>query len=342
MLISMLQGLSMSLADSVPGVSGGTIAFILGFYEKFLGALHDLIGKDRNLRRSAFLYLLKFSAGWAVGMISCVMILSKAFENNIYFLSSLFLGFTVSAIPLIIYEERETLRGKYRWIIYTVLGVLAVVALALQRTSDIGAGTVDFTNLSLLQYAYLTVTGVAAVSAMLLPGISGSTLLLIFGVYVQAVNALKEVVQFHMIYLPGVLALGTGILCGIFFAAGLIRKGLRTFRPQMVYLIIVLMIGSLYAIVMGPATLDMPKAPLSAASFDMAAFLLGIAIPAGLEFARYKIKRIKDRSEIENAPSPSESEESQSEKCDISGGQDDAKPDNSCETENNDANQGEE
>ena len=45
MLISMLQGLSMSLADSVPGVSGGTIAFILGFYEKFLGALHDLIGK---------------------------------------------------------------------------------------------------------------------------------------------------------------------------------------------------------------------------------------------------------------------------------------------------------
>jgi len=124
MLISMLQGLSMSLADSVPGVSGGTIAFILGFYEKFLGALHDLIGKDRNLRRSAFLYLLKFSAG--------------------------------------------------------------------------------------------------------------------------------------------------------------------------------------------------------------------------LGFARYKIKRIKDRSEIENAPSPSESEESQSEKCDISGGQDDAKPDNSCETENNDANQGEE
>lgn len=80
------------------------------------------------------------------------------------------------------------MRGKYRWIIYTVLGVLAVVALALQRTSDIGAGTVDFTNLSLLQYALFDVTGVAAVSAMLLPGISGSTLLLIFGVYVQAVK----------------------------------------------------------------------------------------------------------------------------------------------------------
>ncbi len=112
MLISMLQGLSMSLADSVPGVSGGTVAFILGFYEKFLGALHDLIGKDRNLRRSAFLYLLKFSAGWAVGMISCVMILSKAFENNIYFLSSLFLGFTVSAIPLIIYEEKRNVERQ--------------------------------------------------------------------------------------------------------------------------------------------------------------------------------------------------------------------------------------
>lgn len=60
MLISMLQGLSMSLADSVPGVSGGTVAFILGFYEKFLGALHDLIGKDRNLRRSAFCIFSSF------------------------------------------------------------------------------------------------------------------------------------------------------------------------------------------------------------------------------------------------------------------------------------------
>ncbi len=152
------------------------------------------------------------------------------------------------------------MRGKYRWIIYTVLGVLAVVALALQRTSDIGAGTVDFTNLSLLQYAYLTVTGAAAVSAMLFAGNIGIYTSADLCVYVQAVNALKEVVQFHMIYLPGVLALEREFSAAS-FAAGLIRKGLRTFRPQMVYLIIGLMIGSLYAIVMGPATLDMFKAP---------------------------------------------------------------------------------
>ena len=119
-----------------------------------------------------------------------------------------------------------------------------------------------------------------------------------------------------MIYLPGVLALGTGILCWHLFCSRIDKKRAQNFQASdgildnrtddRAYCVI--------AIVMGPATLDMPKAPLSAASFDMAAFLLGIAIPAGLEFARYKIKRIKDRSEIENAPSPSESEESQKRK----------------------------
>lgn len=63
MLLTMLHGFSMALADSVPGVSGGTIAFILGFYERFFTALHQLFGKDRTARRDAFLYLAKFAAG---------------------------------------------------------------------------------------------------------------------------------------------------------------------------------------------------------------------------------------------------------------------------------------
>ena len=69
----MLHGMSMALADSVPGVSGGTIAFILGFYERFLGSLHDFFGRDNARRKDAALYLLKFGLGWILGMGGSVL-----------------------------------------------------------------------------------------------------------------------------------------------------------------------------------------------------------------------------------------------------------------------------
>jgi putative membrane protein len=55
----MFQGFCMALADSVPGVSGGSIAFIMGFYEKFIGSLNGIFSRDRNERREGFKFLIK-------------------------------------------------------------------------------------------------------------------------------------------------------------------------------------------------------------------------------------------------------------------------------------------
>lgn len=63
MLVNLFHGFCMALADSVPGVSGGTIAFILGFYDRFLNALHELFGRDREARLPALRYLVKLGAG---------------------------------------------------------------------------------------------------------------------------------------------------------------------------------------------------------------------------------------------------------------------------------------
>ena len=284
MILTMLYGFSMALADSVPGVSGGTIAFIMGFYDQLLTALNGLLGKEKSLRNEAMCYLVKFAAGWCVGMGACVLLLSHIFETQIYFMSSLFLGLTAAAIPFICYEERETLKGKMQYLIFTVLGAVLVILLTVFRTSTLGIGGVDFQSLNLLQCGYLLVCGLLAVSAMLLPGISGSTLLLILGVYVPLIHAAKAVLQFQLAYLPGVIAVALGIGIGILFASGLIRKALRKYRPQMVYLILGLMAGSLYAIVMGPATLEAAKPPVDIGTFQIPAFLLGAVILAGLEW----------------------------------------------------------
>lgn len=283
----MLHGFLMALADSVPGVSGGTIAFIMGFYERFLGAVSGFFGPDSRVRKQSMRYLLKFVLGWGLGMGSSVLLLAQVFEKNIYFMSSLFLGLTLCAIPFILYEERETLKGSIRHLPVALMGVLLVVLLTAFRAGTSGIGSLNFQSLSILQYIYLVVAGALAISAMLLPGISGSTLLLIFGVYVPLIGAVKEVMHLHLQYLPGVLAVALGVLLGVIFASKGIRRALQSYRCQTVYLILGLMVGSLYAIVMGPTTLDLPQPPLTPASFRFVAFLLGMGILTGLEWMKY-------------------------------------------------------
>lgn len=287
MIQTMIHGFFMALADSVPGVSGGTIAFIMGFYDRFLAALHEISSKEAAKRKAAFFYLAKFAVGWGIGISGSILLLSRIFESNVYFLSSLFMGLTLAAIPFIVYQERHTLKNHYGFLLYTLLGIAFVVLLSIFRASSMEIGTINFQNLDQLQYLYIFISGALAISAMLLPGVSGSTMLLILGVYIPAIKALEELMRLQTQYLPGILMLIAGVLVGIIFAARAIRSILRKFRPQMMYLILGLLIGSLYAISMGPTTLDNPQPPLDISTFSILAFIIGIAILVGLELMKY-------------------------------------------------------
>ena len=128
MIKEMINGFFMALADSVPGVSGGTVAFILGFYDQFIGSIHDLAFGDLTKKKKALLYLMKLGLGWIIGMILAVIILSTLFESKIYIISSLFIGFIIGAIPLIIKEEKVSLKKQtLQKIIACLLGILIVV-----------------------------------------------------------------------------------------------------------------------------------------------------------------------------------------------------------------------
>ena len=110
MIVTAFHGFCMALADSVPG---GTIAFILGFYERFLDALHGLFRGKGAERKAGLLYLLKLGIGWGAGMAACVLVLSGLFEQNIYFMSSLFLGLTIASLPFIVTAEKKVLKNVY-------------------------------------------------------------------------------------------------------------------------------------------------------------------------------------------------------------------------------------
>ena len=285
-MLSVFHGLCMALADSVPGVSGGTIAYILGFYDTLLGALHGLLGRDRPLRRQSARYLLRLGSGWAAGMLVCILVLAELFELHIYFMCSVFLGLSAAAFPVVIRSERTVLRAHLRFAPLAVLGAALVAGLTLLRADTALSLRLDFSGLHPWPLLYLFVSGAVAVSAMLLPGISGSTLLLIAGVYLPAMQALRQLLQLDLSVLPGILALGLGVVTGAALSIRAIRAALRRFRGQMVWLILGLMAGSLYAIVNGPASLAEPLPPLSAAVFQPSAFLLGVGILLALELLK--------------------------------------------------------
>lgn len=287
MLKEGINGFCMALADSVPGVSGGTVAFIMGFYDKFIGSIHNLVFGKMEEKKGAVGYLAKLGAGWAAGMVLAVLVLSALFESHIYTVSSLFIGLIAGSIPLIIKEERQSFREVGKGIFFCILGLVLVVGITLLNGKT-GAASMDLSRFSIGLGIKLFFIGMIAISAMFLPGISGSTLLLIFGAYIPVISAVRGLLGLDFSYIPGLMFFGLGILTGAATVVKGIKVCLEKFRPQAVYAILGMMLGSFYAIVQGPATLETPKAAVNPENFQIAACLAGAALVIGMQIASVK------------------------------------------------------
>lgn len=285
-----IQGFCMAMADAVPGVSGGTIAFVMGFYDRFIESLDNIISGSREQKKSALIFLLKLGAGWIVGFICTVLALGRIFDSHIYELCSLFLGLSLFAVPIIVRDEWETIKGKYVHILFALLGV-AIVAVITYLNRSLSRGSMDVSALSLVKGIYVFIVAAIAISAMVLPGISGSTILLIFGLYVPIMSAIRGFLHLEFKYFPILVIFGLGILTGIFTSVKLLRTGLEKFRPQMVFLILGLVIGSMYAIVIGPSTLENAQPVMIFATFKVVYFILGGVILLGLQLLKRAMEK---------------------------------------------------
>ena len=291
MLLNGIRGFCMAMADSVPGVSGGTIAFLLGFYDEFINSLNDLMGKDNARRKQAFFFLFKLGVGWVAGFCLPVLVLSGLFQEHIYEISSVFMGLTFFAVPMVIREEKDSIRGRYGNLVFTVLGIGLVFCISYFNPAGGQGMNVSVEHLSMGLVAYVFLTAMVAITAMVLPGISGSTLLLIFGIYVPIIGAVKELLHMNLNYVPILLVFGMGVITGIVGIIKTIKMCLERYRSQTIYAILGLMIGSLYAITKGPTTLDVPMEPLGLQTFSILFFLLGGLILAGLEVLKTRLEK---------------------------------------------------
>lgn len=292
MILKALTGFLMALADSVPGVSGGTIAFLMGVYDEFIDSLHNIFSKDKARRMGALKFLLKLGCGWIIGLLLAVLVLTRFFESNIHQVSSLFLGFILFSLPVFVKEEKDSFKGKYFNLVFTLLGG-ALVALVTYFNISSGGVLADTQNLNLQNIAYIFLVGMLAISAMVLPGISGSSILMIFGLYMPIMTAVRNVLHFELSAVPVCVIFGLGIIAGVVVTIKAIRFCLKRFRSQTLYTVMGMMIGSVYSIIVGPLTLEPKQDMLSASNFSILFFLIGGAVIVGLQVLKRVLEKNK-------------------------------------------------
>ena len=183
------KGVFMGIADAIPGVSGGTIALLLGIYEELISTISglnfSLITKLKNNGFKSFWeslngnFLITLVLGIGISLILFVKISANLLTSHPMYVWSFFLGLILATV-YVIYKLIES------WNLVNIISTLLMIAFSIILTSD-SLNISDDTNLF-----YILICGIIASSAMILPGISGSLILVILGVYKILVEALDN------------------------------------------------------------------------------------------------------------------------------------------------------
>lgn len=230
-----LRGIAMGAADVVPGVSGGTIAFITGIYEELLATLSGLkpsllgVWKNEGFKvfweKANFSFLVSLLVGIGIAIFSLSHILAWLLENEPVLLWSFFFGLVLASVFFV---------GKQvtKWTIGPIISFLVGAVIAWSVTS-LPPMANETTNL------FVFFCGMIAICAMILPGISGSFILLILGAYEVIIKAIKT------FDLAKILIFGAGCLVGILSFSHLLNWMFKKHRNITVSLLTGFLLGSL-------------------------------------------------------------------------------------------------
>ncbi|HDA7938342.1 DUF368 domain-containing protein [Staphylococcus aureus] len=247
--INILKGFAMGTSDLVPGVSGGTIALLLGIYNQFIASISGIFSR-RFWPSFTFLIPIIIGMLLAMGSLSNLFnyLLSQHHIPTMFFFGGLIIGIVPYLLKISNYKTSFTTKHY----MMVVAGIAILIVITLMNNGDKHAGeTLTLSTGLIIKYF---IAGMCASSAMLLPGISGSFMLLVFGVYGTVMLAISEVVKLNFTGLPILLAVGFGVLAGFIISSKIIQYFLTHHKLMTFALIIGFVVGSLFAVFPGLPT----------------------------------------------------------------------------------------
>ena len=240
-IMLILKGFALGIANVIPGVSGVTLSVILGIYEKLI----DILSNLKTKLKENFKYLLFL----AIGLILAIGLFSNAvtfcLKNYPFATILFFIGFIIGGMPPLLNKVKSKIDIKS--VICFIIAFTIVMLMAF-ITPDTMNKSLDIINIKTLIILFLI--GVLGAASMVLPGISGSFVLMLIGYYEPIMNSISEFTKLNnLTHNILILAMfGLGVLFGIIFMAKLIKILLEKYEIPMYMGIIGFVIASAISI----------------------------------------------------------------------------------------------
>ncbi|WP_041139452.1 DUF368 domain-containing protein [Beduini massiliensis] len=269
LLNEILRGILIGIANIIPGVSGGTMAVSMGIYDDIIYSITHLFTDMKKSIRTLFPYIL----GAGIGIVCLSFIIEYLFLHFPIQTNLCFIGLILGGLPIIT-KRIKIKRSDFSHSLIFILFFALIIGMQLLG----GQGTKDVTiQISLFEIIKLFLIGAVASATMVIPGVSGSMMLMIIGYYnpiishinlfIKALVALNfdQLIQSSMILVP----FGLGVVIGIFLIAKIIEILLKHYESHTYCAILGLVIASPIAILMGihSTTFNLPILLTSAITF---------------------------------------------------------------------------
>lgn len=237
-ILNAVYGCIIGVANIIPGVSGGTMAVMLNIYDKLIDSF---TGLRKNFKKS-IKFLLPILIGAGLGIVIFSKLIKFLIENCPMPTCFFFIGLIVGSLPLVF---RKALEKKFNPFSLIPLAVFlaGMIILAFVRT-DAQTAANSSVQLDFANWLYYFAASAVAAMCMIIPGVSGSMILMIFGIYASVIEAISGVTKNFGDSVMLLIPVGLGVIFGIIFGAKVIDLCIKHF-PQMTYFAIIgLMLGS--------------------------------------------------------------------------------------------------
>lgn len=234
----MIYGAIIGVANIIPGVSGGTMAVILNIYDKLIASISNL----RTDFKKSMAFLIPIGIGGGIGILLFSKLIDFCLSRFEIATGLVFIGLIIGSIPMILKKTMEDEMSKSSRVVFA-LAVLLMVYMGIASPDDSTVNVIE--SLTLSSGLRLFLCSVIAAGAMIIPGISGSFILLLLGIYTSILTAVSNL---NIIVL---IPVALGCMVGVLLFAKVIDKLFENFKQETYCGILGLMVGSIFIIFPG-------------------------------------------------------------------------------------------
>lgn len=242
-LILVIKGFFFGIANIIPGVSGGTIALTMGVYEDLI----EIIGHFFKDLKKSLNFIIPFGIGAVLSILLMSKLISVCLDKFPFPTTFFFVGLIVGGIPLLT-RKVKNVRIKPINIILFLLTFSLIIGMSIMNE---GSNVVSLTNMNPFMYFILFLVGMVAAATMVIPGVSGSFVLMLLGFYKGIVDTVSNITDFSVIghNISILLPFGLGIVIGIVLVSRLLELLFKKCEISTYYAILGFVLASVFTLV---------------------------------------------------------------------------------------------